>query len=96
MGHRVAALSAVLLLAGCTRVIDGRGAVEPSQFRKRLSHVAVERFIEEAVTPESPVVCNDGRDFPLRHAGETFTCVAGDRPFTVTITDPASGSYKVS
>jgi hypothetical protein len=97
MARRTAALAAVLLLAGCARVVNGRGSVEPG-FPTRLSHTAVERYIEGGDQLGNPtgVVCNDGRDFPLRAAGDSFECVSGERSFRVTITDPENGSYTVS
>ena len=63
---------------------------------KKLSHTAVEHFIEQHLGA-SHVVCNGGKDFPMTADNATFTCTAGSgQRFTVTIDNKNTGAYTVS
>jgi hypothetical protein len=62
---------------------------------KKLSHTAVENFISSKLGASS-VNCNGGKDFTMKHDGDTFTCSAsGGKSFTVTIENKDKGNYVV-
>ena len=91
-----------LATTGCARVLAGHGSVaetaNPDFYPTKLSHHAVEQFIEHSPPLSAPrgVICNQGRDFLLTVPGASFTCSApGGRVFTVTITDPDRATYIV-
>jgi hypothetical protein len=82
-------LVVVLVIAGVLFAVFASGT-------KKLSHTAVEQFIEQRLGATG-VVCNGGQNFAMTSNGATFGCTAaGGRHYTVTITDKNSGRYTVS
>lgn len=94
LGSVAALLVAALTLAGCGGVISGHGGLGAA--RKVLSHAAVETYIYYQLGLDGPVICNNGRDFPMHLAGEHFQCIAAGAVFKVTIENPITGVYIVS
>ena len=63
---------------------------------KKLSHTAVENYIQDTKHLGTNVKCNNGKDFTMKKNGDSFTCTAdGGKSFTVTIKDKSNGSYVV-
>jgi hypothetical protein len=62
---------------------------------KKLSHTAVEHFIKSTFN-ESSVTCNGGKNFTMKHNGDSFDCTAGAKTYHVTITDKNNGDYNVT
>jgi hypothetical protein len=62
---------------------------------KKLSHTAVETYITNQLGA-SDVQCNGGKDYTMKHNGDSFTCsAAGGKSFKVTIANKKDGSYLV-
>lgn len=88
------ALIALVLMGALSCSSSGHG--KSSSVPRKLSHVAVERYIE-GNSLGTDVKCNNGKDFLMRKNGATFTCRADEaKRFTVTITDKKKGDYSVS
>lgn len=73
------------------------GILNGGSSAKKLSHTAVEGYIEQQFNVTN-VDCNYGMDFTMERNGETFTCSAASPTttiFTVTVKDKDKGDYQV-
>lgn len=83
-------LAAVVVIIAVLVVLSVTLKVPSSLYPEKLSHTAVESFIEDHYGA-SDVTCNDGKDVPIEK-GKTFTCTGADNArFTVTLTDDEGG-----
>jgi hypothetical protein len=91
-------LVALIVVLGALALVSVLAKIPSSLYPKKLSHSAVENFIQGSSKLNKPtnVSCNGGKDIDLKKNGATFTCsAAGGRTFTVTITDKNDGHYTV-
>jgi hypothetical protein len=86
---------AIIVIAGVLVVGSIAAKVPSSWYTKKLSHTAVENYIANKLHA-SGVQCNGGKDFEMKHDGDTFTCTAQDgKTFTVTVENKDNGDYLV-
>lgn len=97
-----AAFAAVLTAAcstssstGAKRDVPGGVASSSAATGKRLSHAAVELYIEKQFNVPM-TECNDGQDLPLTRDGAQFHCENAQAKYVVTIVNAKQGTYRVA
>jgi len=91
-------LAALVVIVGALALVSVLAKVPSSWYPRKLSHSAVEKYIDGNSKLGSPtdVKCNDGKDFTLKNDGDKFQCTASaGKSFTVTITDAGKADYQV-
>ena len=88
-------LIALVVVVVALAVVSVVAKVPSSWYPKKLSHTAVENYIEHTLGA-SNVVCNGGSNFTMKHDNDSFSCSAANgQKFTVTIQNKDNGTYVV-